>query len=254
MPEPKHLERCLLGIPELDLRIAWLRAEIGAAPATSSAPVLDALAGDSEAGDLAAREALLAFALLAVADPDGPTITALREVATAERLLHLERVLRRGSQQPAVTPSERPPVPDYGAGRELSLGERRSLARKPTRRSFEKLLLDPHPLVIHQLLANPRMTENDLIRIVTKRPARIAALREVARAPRWLTRERVRMSLLLNPGAPTELTVPLLCVCTRTQLHEIKEAADVPFVLRATAGELLERRPPMQEGEPTALQ
>jgi hypothetical protein len=244
--DAERLKRCLLAIPETGARIAWLRSELGAAAPAVTAPVLDALVARSEAGDAGAREALAALALLVVADPDVAAVEALREVAEQQRLLHLERVLRR-APVPPFAEGEAPRVPDYGAGRELSLGERRSLARKPSRAAFDKLLLDPHPLVIRQLLGNPRLTEDDVLRLVTRRPAHVGALREVVRTPRWLERERIRLGLLLNPGTPTEMCVPLLGLCKRSQLREVLEAADVPLILRATARELLERRPPLEE-------
>jgi hypothetical protein len=136
-------------------------------------------------------------------------------------------------------------VPDYGTGRELTVGERRSLARRPSRRSFEMLLRDPHPLVIRQLLYNPKLTEDDVVRLVAHRPARAETLLEIARLPRWLSRPRVRLAMLLNPGTPQHIAVPLLGVCTRGELREVVSSADTAVLLRATAAELLVRRPPI---------
>ena len=63
--------------------------------------------------------------------------------------------------------------------------------------------------------------------------------------PRWLTRSRVRLSILLNPGSPPAIAIPMLSVCKRTELVEVLRGTDVSNVLRATALELLERRPPL---------
>jgi hypothetical protein len=89
------------------------------------------------------------------------------------------------------------------------------------------------------------MTEADALRLVTQRPARLAVMREVAQSPRWLSRGRVRLSILLNPGSPPEIAMPMLSVCKRTDLQEVLRSADTSNVLRATALELLERRPPL---------
>lgn len=138
------------------------------------------------------------------------------------------------------------PVPDYGAGRELTLGERRSLARRPNRRSFDKLLSDPHPFVIRLLLQNPKLTEDDVVRLAARRPARLEVLREISQSLRWLSRSRVRLTVVLNPGTPPEIAIPLLPVCKRTELREVVKATESSLVLRATALELLERRPPVK--------
>ena len=166
-------------------------------------------------------------------------------------MLRLLRFLRRAPERP--TQARRPedlPVPDYGTGRELAVGERRSLARRPNRHSFEKLLADPHPLVVRQLLQNPKLTEDDVVYLATRRPARLVAIREIVSTPRWLSQPRVRLAILLNPGSPSSMTMPLLVLCTRQELSELTQATDASLVLRVTARELLERRPPLSPVDP----
>ena len=154
---------------------------------------------------------------------------------------------------PRVAPPNSPlpphtelPIPDYGTGRELTLGERRALARRPKRELFEKLLLDPHPMVMRNLLINPKLTEDDVVRLATKRPARVEVLRELVQLPRWLKRSRVRQALILNPGTPLDITLPLLSVSIRAELLEVIRSTRCPAVVRVTAQELLDRRPPME--------
>jgi hypothetical protein len=130
-------------------------------------------------------------------------------------------------------------------GREHTLGERRSLARRPDRRAFDTLIGDPHPMVIRLLLDNPKMTEDDVVRLATRRPARADLSREIARSPRWVRRARIRMAILLNPGSPPEVSMVRLGLCTRGELRDVIEDTLGPVALRATAVELLDRRPPM---------
>jgi hypothetical protein len=133
------------------------------------------------------------------------------------------------------------------SGRVLTLGERRALARRPSRAAFDKLLRDPHPMVVENLLANPRLTEDDVVRMVARRPAYPSVLAEVARHPVWSQRARVRMALVQNPGTPVELAVPLVRLLIRPELNQLIAAPDLPAVVRAAAAELLERRPPVPE-------
>ena len=58
------------------------------------------------------------------------------------------------------------------AGRPLTLGERKSLAKKPDRDLLERLLADPHPDFIRGVLRNPRLTEDDVVRFVARVPSR----------------------------------------------------------------------------------
>jgi hypothetical protein len=239
------LLRVVLSLPDVELRVAWFRELLSRTPCDRAAALLDALCEDSERLDPSAREAVLALAALFAGLGKCELLERLREEAAGRKLLSLDRMLRRTPHAAVEQRQHEPPVPDYGTGRELTVGERRSLARRPSRRSFEKLLRDPHPLVIQQLLQNPKLTEDDVIRLVAHRPARAETLTEIARLPRWLSRPRVRLAMLLNPGTPEHIAVPLLVACTRGELREVFQSGDTPVLLRATAGELLVRRPPI---------
>jgi hypothetical protein len=68
-----------------------------------------------------------------------------------------------------------------------------------------------------------------------------------------MARQRVRLSIILNPGAPPEIAMPLLAVCNREELRDVLQSTDTSMVLRGTAQELLARRPPMPEDERRTL-
>lgn len=246
MRRSDQLERLISSLPDIEFRVGWLREQIVQWPTEGAAHLLDAVCEDGERAEHRAKEAMLAIAIVFAGLGECDVTERLREEAVGRRLLSLGRLLRRGPAPVMIDrPAHEQPVPDYGAGRDLTVGERRSLARRPNRRSFEKLLLDPHPLVIAQLLQNPRMTEDDVVRMGARRPARSEVIEAIAKMPRWLSRARVRMTLLLNPGTPSTIAMPLLGACTRQELREIASSADSAAVLRVTANELLQRRPPL---------
>jgi hypothetical protein len=247
---PSRLKKVLLSLPDVTLRVGWLRAHLGEQRDADAAEQLSDLCEDSERADPDAREALLVVAMLLAADGDSPFVERLRQHAEERKLLSLSRLLRRSASDNAGAGRARsePPVPDYGTGRELSVGERRSLARSPQRRVLEKLLRDPHPLVLRQLLVNPRLTEDDVVRLAARRPQHRAIVETLAESPRWLHRPRVRLALLLNPGTPEPVSMPLLAVCTRCELLDVVHGVDAPLVLRGSARELLERSPPLRSG------
>ncbi|HYQ01236.1 MAG TPA: hypothetical protein VER96_21340 [Polyangiaceae bacterium] len=252
MAPVERLKRVLLSLPDLALRTSWLRDLLLNGSTHENATVLNALCEDNERADPEAREAILAVALFFASLGENELVERLRAQADTRHLLSLARLLRR-APPPAVhdRPARELPVPDYGTGRELTVGERKSLARSPNRRAFDKLLADPHPLVIRQLLENPRLTEDDVVRMTARRPARLEVLEAIAQHGRWLSRPRVRLSVLFNPGSPPALTMPLLAVCTRSELSEVLHHSESSPTLRTAAHELLERLPPLKETEPT---
>jgi hypothetical protein len=239
-----RFKRALLALSDVRLRIDQLDVHVQSAPAHAVAALLDVVIGESESSEPKAREVLVTIALWAAGFARDVDLEALRQAALSQRLFSLQRVIRRVPASSQAPESGEPRVPDYGTGRELTLGERRNLARRSDRQGFDALLRDPHPMVVSELLANPKTTEDDVVRLASLRPARVSSIEAIART-RWLTRRRVRMSVLLNPGSPARVALPLVGLCTRTELRQLTQGADVPTILRITAHELAERRPPV---------
>jgi len=247
--ESGRLVTVLCSLPSAALRVGFLRAYVGDASRPEAARALDRMCHDgARGGD---KEPLFAVALLLSSLAADPVLDRLGEHAARERLEDLGRLLRRGAPPSQPVPSK---VPEYRADRELSIGERRSLARRPDRRMFEKLLADPNPLVIERLLENPRLTEDDVVRLAARRPAPVEAQLVLARTP-WLCRRRVRLTLLQNPGSPPAVTVPLVALCTRTELGMLSKSFESAAIVRRVAGELLAIRDgdePGGEGQPSS--
>ena len=242
----KKLIRSVVALPELKMRVAWLAERFEGRADESSAWQLDQLASWSQLSHDDAREAMLALAVLLAQRMDSAWLWALYQTAKRSGLIHLERLVRpTSSSGPPAREAVEIPVPNYGGARPLTVGERRTLARRPTRVQLERLLHDPHPLVIAQVLESPPLTEEDVITIATRRPAYVPALQLLAQSPRWIIRRRVRLSLILNPGCPHGLAVPFLSTCPREDLKLIIETTTTSIVLRAVAHELYQRLPPL---------
>jgi len=239
-----NLIQSVLSLPELKLRRDWLLDYLPSLPVMDCAPLLDALCKSSERGDPNAREVLSAWVAGLVTLWDSPWVAALRQSSTDQSLLSLNRMLRTYASV-STAPEATFAVPDYGAGRELTVGERRSLARQPNRKAFERLLRDPHPLVLRNLLGNPRLTEDDVVRLAARRPLRDSLVRELVQHPQWLLRPRVRMTLLHNPFTSSHLALALVVLCKRDELAEVLENTSLHPVLRTSARELHDRRPPL---------
>ncbi|MBX3192926.1 MAG: hypothetical protein KF819_38430 [Labilithrix sp.] len=248
------LVRTTRAIPEAELRSAYMRNVLLTTEVPPLAAMLDVVCARAEQAEAAAREALIAV-VDALADPAcADVVQLLREEALGAPHLALERLVR----QPVATalprevlPPEEERVPDYGRGRPLTLGERKALARRPDRGMMERLLRDPHPDVIRMVLANPKVTEEDVLSIAARRPCRPDALVEIARAPRWAHRPRIRMALVLNPDTPLDVAAPAVGLLMRHELRLVATSPTVAPGVRALCLEHLERRPPgeFEEGD-----
>jgi hypothetical protein len=241
--------RTIRAIPEAELRIAYVVSMVREHEPSELARALDSLCASAEQAEPAAREALVAL-VDALQDPrlEG-SVQRLREEAVGIPHLALERLLRQRRAHDSMRPRSIPDpdedrVPDYGRGRPLTLGERKSLARRPDRAMTERLLRDPHPDVIKQLLANPKVTEEDVLSLAARRPCRPDVLTEIARSPRWTHRPRIRMALILNPDTPLETAAPLVGLLVRQELRLVATSTTAAASLRALCLEHLARRPP----------
>ncbi|MEZ4439101.1 MAG: hypothetical protein R3B72_08430 [Polyangiaceae bacterium] len=236
------------------LKVGFARSELYAGEPEELAEALNLLCVAAEGGDPLAREILGAFAPLAVDVEHLRQLDAIRAAAIGASFLATARFLRATTPEghfldrKEIAPGA---VMERDDGSPLTLGERRALARRPTRTNIDRLMRDPHPMVAKILLQNPRITQDDIVRMAAFRPANPQVVVEIAKA--WSHHARIRRTIILNPGTPPAVSVPLLPLLVRPELAEVKLARDLPAVVRATAGELWELRPPMAPHEPPAL-
>lgn len=243
-PDAKLL-RAMRSLADPALRVAWLLDWFANENETTIALGVDAVAEAAERADAEARLALVAIVDALNAPSSREIAQRLREEAAGRSLVALDRLLRMPSAQRAsLPPPER--IAQGKDGRPLTLGERKSLARKPDPALLAKLLADPNPEVVRRLLENPRLTENDVVRMVARRPALPEILAEVVRSARWIHRSRVRLALLLNPDAPPDLLAPITSLLARQELEEVVAAPPVHPALRALCIERLARKPPFE--------
>jgi len=132
---------------------------------------------------------------------------------------------------------------------ELPLGVRRSLAKGNDPVRLELLARDSDALVIRNLLRNPRLREEDVVRIAALRPVAVTTLTEVACSSRWSSRTRVRIALVRNPRCPVELGVKLLGVIPGASLLEMRRDPDLPERVQRHLEREIERRSASSELE-----
>jgi hypothetical protein len=127
---------------------------------------------------------------------------------------------------------------------DIPLGTRRALAKGLDRALLERLLLDPDPIVIANILENARITEDDVVRIAGRRPMPGSTLAAVHRSRRFGMRPRVREALAHNPYCPTDLAIELIGTLPLQALRQIARDATLHGELRSQAQDEIARRSP----------
>ena len=257
--------RTLAGVRDPQLQVAWLRERLQQLGAVRAADVLTIVLARAEQHEERYATVLLR-ASLALAGPELEGLKrAIAYAAESRGQAALARFLGLdvGADLPASRPSS--PAPrlelerDGGEaklsgldpamrralestkGRPLSLGERKSLARRRDRALLTRAVRDPHPEVIGILLDNPALTELDVVRLCARRPVQPEVLGLVFRHARWIVRYRVRLTLALNPHTPEEITLQLLPHLTVADRRAVARSSDLSERVREACDALPQR-------------
>ncbi|KIG16925.1 hypothetical protein DB30_04087 [Enhygromyxa salina] len=220
--------RRLAVLPEPEMRAAALCELLLARPPEAAAWLLDALATAGRAGGPPYDLSLLAAIDLAGSERlPYPDRRAIFEAAERQGLESCKELLF-SSETGELDELAAAPRPLTPGTRPLTLGERKSLARTWKRDVLERLLVDPHVDVVELLLRNPRLTEDDVLRIATARRASAAVLRIVLDNRRWNCRPRVRRALIRNPNLPEAASLRLVGLLNRVELRELGSDHKLP--------------------------
>lgn len=119
--------------------------------------------------------------------------------------------------------------------REMTLGERKTLARSTNRDVLLKLLEDEHPQVQEALLYNQRVTAREVVAVAAKRGVKHHVLRGIARHPRWMHNFEVHRALVKNPDTPIDIAGRLVATLGKRDLEEVFADERLADELRRTA-------------------
>jgi len=229
------LARRLAALPAALMRQATLRATLEALDDAEAARLCSELVRRGPDG---APFDVALLALTAVLDAGALGYERHAALYAAARALddpQLARLLLSSQPPPPGVPQPAAPL----GGRELTLGERKSLARGRRREVLDRLLRDPDESVLTILLANPRITEADVVRLAARRPTTAGAQRTILRSERFIARYAVKRALVLNPYTPTDLAARLVVLLTRPDQHAVAHDASLDESVRQAASDAL---------------
>lgn len=225
---------------------------LGAGEADAWVEVLASIVSRSHLMDDADAIEALESITQATADPALPYATRQRlYIAATERGLPAIARLFFSASPPTANESQlkkalAPERPLKPTGRPLTLGERKALARTHRREDLLLLIRDPHPAVVEILLGNPHVTEAEILKIASFRPAVPESLTKIAAHPRWSVRHAVKRALVMNPATPLADAIRIATTLRTQELLELSTDPQLPEPLRRHAADLAastQRRP-----------
>ncbi len=231
----------VLTLPERRMQIDLIRRRLSAQGPEEVASILERLYGmDSSMEGVRRLKSIFV-------DPD-TLLEILGEVRY--RLTYLSAVeqgVKRIAHLFTNLPPHRKGVRGYFTEEEaemelITLGERRSLAKLNNKDTIDRLLSDPDPVVIGNLLSNPRVTETEVVRIVSKRPNSAEILKLVATHRKWSKRYRVIKAIVLNPYTPPRIATGLLEFLLAQDLRLVAEDRTLHPQVKMCAHQLLKEK------------
>lgn len=124
---------------------------------------------------------------------------------------------------------------------ELSLGEKIALAKIASPQLIKALIKENDAKIIEELLKNPQIVEEDIIRIINiAKDANILA--SIYNNKKWCFRYNIKKALINNPTTPLHIAANLLKSLLRNDLIAITKQLNLSPSLRREAEEVLKNK------------
>ncbi len=123
----------------------------------------------------------------------------------------------------------------YRLIQQLSVAEKIKLALTGNKQARELLLKDRNKIIVASVLKNPRITDEEVIKIANSRDVSQEILRQVASRKEWLKNYNVKVGLVRNPKTPLSIALKLLDHLYEKDLRTVAKSKNVSAVLMNAA-------------------
>lgn len=115
---------------------------------------------------------------------------------------------------------------------QIPLGQKITLARRSPARIAGALLADGQPPVVKAALANPNLTESQILKVLAREKLPPAVVQSIAQDPKWSHYYNVRIALLRQPSTTLTTILAFLPELTVSDLRELVAPGILPENLR----------------------
>ncbi len=155
-----------------------------------------------------------------------------KEVALSEEEVPAIDVALREEKE-IVTEAEKESL--YKRIQHLNVSGKIKLALLGNKEARDILLKDSNKLVSSTVLKNPRITEDEIVKVVNSRSASDDLIRQVAHNKEWLKKYTVKLGMVNNPKTPLTVALRLLNQLNEKDVQHIAKSKNVSSALAAAA-------------------
>ncbi|MBI5641934.1 MAG: hypothetical protein HY954_00510 [Deltaproteobacteria bacterium] len=124
----------------------------------------------------------------------------------------------------------------------MSMAQKVKLALSGNKSARELLIKDSNKMIATAVLKNPRITEDEVLRLTITRGTPEDLLRQVAKNKEWVKNYNVKLGVVTNPKTPLTISVKLLDHLYEKDLTKLSKSKNIPSVLASTARRKLETK------------
>jgi len=124
----------------------------------------------------------------------------------------------------------------------MDVGEKAKLARNGDKEARSILIKEGNKLIALAVLANPKITTQEIEMVAASRNVSEEVLREIANNKDWVKSYTVKLSLANNPKTPIGMTLTFLPMLLTRDLRFLAKSKGIPEVIRVTARKFAQKR------------
>lgn len=125
---------------------------------------------------------------------------------------------------------------------ELNMAQKMKLALSGNKSARELLVKDSNKLISISVLKNPRITEDEVLRITASKGTPEDLLRFIGRNKEWVKSYGVKLGMTTNPKTPLTISIKMLDSLFEKDLQKIAKSKNIPSVLASAARRKLETK------------
>ncbi len=121
----------------------------------------------------------------------------------------------------------------------MTVAEKMKLALKGNNEARGLLIKDSNKIVCSSVLKNPKITDEEVIRLTASKGTSDDLLRQVARNKEWMKSSMIKKNLVTNPKTPLPISMRLVRGLDKKSLEQVGKSKNIPNSLATEARKAL---------------
>ncbi|MBI5561699.1 MAG: hypothetical protein HY894_02425 [Deltaproteobacteria bacterium] len=126
--------------------------------------------------------------------------------------------------------------------RKLTVSQKVKLAMAGNKSARELLVKETNKLVYSAVLKNPRITEDEILRLASTKGTSEEILRQISRNREWAKNYSIRHGIVTNPKTPTTISVKMLDSLNDVDVLKLTKSKSVPSIVAGAARRRMEAK------------